>query len=72
VSATPATFGARVRQCREDLGLTRGELAERIHVTTTALAQWEVDRTHPYHDIYPRLATALQCTIDYLMTGRAS
>lgn len=68
----PATFGERVRQLREDQGLTRGELAERINTTGAAIYQWEIGRTHPHHDTYPRLASALQTTIDYLMTGRAS
>ena len=70
MSEAPATFGARVRQVREDLGLTRGELAERINATPTALYHWELGRSHPHHDVYPRLASALQTTIDYLMTGR--
>lgn len=70
MSDTPATFGARVRQVREDQGLTRDQLAERVGASPMAIYHWEIGRTHPHHDAYPRLASALQTTIDYLMTGR--
>jgi transcriptional regulator with XRE-family HTH domain len=71
VSDTPATFGQRVRALREDLGMTRGDLAERIHVTTTALSQWEIDRTHPHFEMYARIADALGSSLDYLMAGKS-
>lgn len=67
---SPATFGQRVRQVREDQGLTRDQLAERVGASPMAIYHWEIGRTHPHHDAYPRLASALQTTIDYLMTGR--
>ena len=70
---TPAaTFGQRVRALREDHGLSRKELAERIHASPMAIYAWERGRTHPYHDVYPRLAGALQTTVNYLMTGRTT
>jgi transcriptional regulator with XRE-family HTH domain len=68
----PQTFGERVRQVREDHGLTRDQLAELVGASPMAVYHWEIGRTHPHHDAYPRLASALQCTIDYLMTGRSS
>ena len=47
-----------------------GSARERVGASPMAIYHWEIGRTHPHHDAYPRLAEALQTTIDYLMTGR--
>lgn len=63
------SFGTRMRALRERRGLTRDELARLVGATGNAVYHWEIGRTHPHHDMYERVADALQASIDYLMRG---
>lgn len=66
------TFGDRVRTARLDLGITRAQLAARIHATPGTLYSWEIGRSRPLRTsrAYGRLAEALQTSVDWLTTGR--
>lgn len=45
--------GARVRQRRQELGLTQAELARRISASRTSVSNLEVGRQHvPLHQLY--------------------
>ena len=61
-----AAFGARVREAREALGLSRYELAARIGVTFQAVYNWEAGLRIPsYYRIRP-LAAALGIAVNNL------
>ena len=64
------TFGDRVRTLRLDLGLTRAQLARGINASTDAVYSWETGRAHPRPDALPRLAEALQTTVEALAGER--
>jgi len=69
------TIGARIKRRREALGQVRGrkfsqgELAKMIGVTPGAVSQWESDMTRPAHDLHDRLAQALDCPTEWLVSG---
>ena len=63
------TIGERIRTKRKELGLTQAELGEKLGVTDRAVSKWEQDEGNPDISIVANLATILQVSIDYLLTG---
>lgn len=62
---------ARIRESRRRLGLTQEELARRIGVSRSAIAQWETDRTGQVRANLARVAAVLGVSIGYLLTGES-
>ena len=67
-------IGDRIRQRRNELGLTQKELAAKINPGTsietaphTQVAQWESGKKKPGTDALIRLCNALDCDIDYIL-----
>ena len=56
----------KIRELREQRGLTRAQVAEALDVTETAVYKWETGKAYPSADNLPLLAEALHCTIDAL------
>ena len=54
------SFGTRLRERREELGLTRAALAEELGVSPSAISNYENDRSSPKEEILLRLFDALQ------------
>jgi transcriptional regulator with XRE-family HTH domain len=52
-------FHARLKELREGLGFTQGELAERAGMSQAGIANLEQDRTKPVWETVQKLATAL-------------
>ena len=63
--------GHRIRQRREDLGMTQQELADKLLVTVQAVSQWENGKTQPDSDRIPQLAKLLRTTADDLLDDAA-
>ena len=65
-------IGERIRQAREQAGLTQTELGERVGVSRSAVAQWESSATQafPTHRNTERLVAALKVNFEWLLTGR--
>lgn len=63
--------GHRIRQQREQLGLTVTDLAGRVGVSISAVSQWERNRNRPTATHLGRLAGALGCGIEDLVTETA-
>jgi len=61
----------RIREARRGLGLTQDELARRIGVSRSAIAQWETDRTGQVRANLARVAAVLGVSIGYLITGES-
>lgn len=59
----------RIRTRRRTLGLTQDELAQRIGVSRSAIAQWETDRTGQVRGNLTRMAAVLGVSVGYLLTG---
>ncbi len=61
----------RIREARRALGLTQDELARRVGVSRSAIAQWETDRTGQVRANLARVAAVLGVSIGYLITGES-
>ncbi len=60
------SFGERLRRRREELGLTRAELAERLGVSRSAVGNYETGISAPKEEILLQLFDALQVDPNYL------
>lgn len=61
----------RVKQAREAADITQAQLAERIDISTNAVAQLETDRMHPKLQTLLNIANVLQLDINYFLRDRA-
>lgn len=59
--------GARLLALREAAGLTQAELAHRIGEKQTTLSLWEHSDRPPRADVLPKLAKALDASIEALL-----
>ena len=64
------TIGDRIKSKRKELGLTQVELGEKLHVTDRAVSKWEQNEGNPDISIIASLASILNVSIDYLLTGK--
>ena len=62
-------FGEQLRRRREELGLTRGQLAQTLGVSKSAVGNYETGVSTPKEDILLRLFDALQVDPNYLYRG---
>jgi transcriptional regulator with XRE-family HTH domain len=67
--STSQDIGARIRATRRESGLTQDELADRVGVSRSAVAQWETGRAGQVTGNLSRIADALQVNVEYLMIG---
>ena len=61
--------GDRIRELREQQGLTLDQLASRVGTTKGFLSDVENGKRGVSNENLPRLAQALGASVDYLMTG---
>jgi len=61
--------GARIRALRLARGLTQDQLAKACAVSRSAVAQWETDRAGQLRENLPRIAQALETSVEMLVTG---
>ena len=56
----------KIKELRKEKCLSQCELAELLSVQRSTVAKWETGRTFPRTEQLPKLARALNCTIDEL------
>jgi len=61
------TIGQRLARIRKTKGLTQEELAEKIGITRSVIANYEKDRLRIYDDMIVRIAMALSVATDDLL-----
>lgn len=61
--------GATIRRLREEKGITQGELAEKIGVSSKAVSKWETAKGLPDITLLEPLAMALSVSVMELMSG---
>ncbi len=59
-------IGKRIKEARENIGLTQKELGELIGVTGSAITNYENETSHPKEPILYKLIDALQVDANYL------
>ena len=62
----------RIKELRQNAGLSQDSLAAEVNVNQTAVSQWEREAAFPSCEKLPDLAAALGCTIDDLFCKAAS
>jgi len=67
-SENQENFHSRLKERREKHKITQGELAGKVGVSITTIQSWESD-TIPKGGYLISLSKALNCTIDWLLTG---
>ena len=67
VNANMTKFGERVREIRHELGLTQGQVAERVGVKERTLGSWETGDREPSLEMVRRIVIALNCDANYLL-----
>jgi len=60
------SFGERLRRRREELGISRAELADRLGVSRSAIGNYETGVSAPKEEVLLRLFDALQVDPNYL------
>ena len=63
------TVGARIKYRREQISLNQEELARRVQVRPASISDWESGLGNPSNMFVPLLATALQCSADWIEHG---
>ncbi|MDD9158095.1 S24 family peptidase [Aliivibrio sp. S4TY2] len=57
----------RIKEKRKSLGYSQRVLADLVHVTTSAISQWEREETTPKGEHLVTLANVLQCSVQWLV-----
>lgn len=60
-------FGKRLKELRENAGLTQQQLAERIWVSKSAISNYELYERNPSPEILIKLARVFHVSTDYLL-----
>ncbi len=61
------SFGSRLRQLREDKGLTQGELGEIVNLTKGNISKYENDTVEANNETLKKLADYFDVSTDYLL-----
>lgn len=66
-------FAEKLKELRKKKGMSQSDLAEAVGVSLRTIRGWEKEGRFPkQHDIYAKLAEALDCDVAYLMTEDAA
>lgn len=65
-------LGDRIARLRRTKGWNQKDLADRIGAKPSQISKFERGSYLPRPDLLPRLAEALEVSLDYLMTGRST
>jgi SOS-response transcriptional repressor LexA len=66
---SPESIGFRIKKRREDVNLTQEQLGNKIGRSEVTIGSWERNLHQPKGNNLAALASALDCTADYLLTG---
>lgn len=60
-------FAARLREKREELGISQKDLAKQLNVSSSTVGMWERGKRNPDNDTLPKIANYFGVTVDYLL-----
>lgn len=63
-------FGERIKELRQDKGISQAKLAKDIGVSFSVVCYWETDRSEPTAVNIVKLANYFSVTADYLLGRR--
>ena len=59
-----ASIGEQIKNARQGKGMTQDDLAEKLHVTRSAVANWEQSRRLPDAETMLRLSSVLEYSFE--------
>ena len=62
-------FGEKVKQVREERGMTQQSLAEKLYVTRQAVSRWECGARYPDLLTAKKISAILEVSLDELLSG---
>ena len=62
-----SSFGKKLRESREDKGISQSELARKLGVHHSIIGKYERDEVKPTIDVVKNIAAALDTTVGYLL-----
>lgn len=62
--------GLILKKIRKEKHLTQAQLAEMLNVDTSLIGKWEIYNVMPSSDTLIKLCEILECSVDYLLTGK--
>lgn len=63
-------LGTRIASLRQGRGLSQAALAERLHISSSAVGMYEQGRREPSVDTLVALAQIFGVSLDYLLSGQ--
>ena len=63
-------LGQRIASLRQSKGISQAELAQRLHISASAVGMYEQGRREPSVEILIALSQELGVTLDYLLSGK--
>lgn len=64
-----ASFGKKLRECREDKALSQQELAKILKTSHSVIGRYERDEMSPSIEVVKKLAAVLDTTVGYLLAA---
>lgn len=61
------TFGKKLRECRENVGISQSEVARFLKTNHSIIGKYERDEVKPTVDVVKKLADTLNTTVGYLL-----
>ncbi len=61
------SFGSRLKEIRNEKGVSQKDVAEHLGISITAISQYESDSRFPNEDMLRRLCVYYKITSDYLL-----
>lgn len=61
------TFCKKLKELRQEMGLTQKQLAEKLQTSNSAVCDWERGRTQPDLETLLALAKFFKVSVDYLL-----
>ncbi len=61
------SFGSRLKEIRNDKGVSQKDVAEHLGVSITSISQYESDSRFPNEDMLRRICIYYKITSDYLL-----
>ena len=60
----------RLAEARKNCGLTQGQVADKLHLTTQSIRSWECGRSIPDTEKIPEIAALYGITTDWMLSGK--
>jgi len=66
-----STFSQNLKALRNRIGLKQAEIAEKVGITSSTWSNYEVGKSEPNTDVIVKIASALEVSVDELLTSES-